>query len=147
MGHGIAQLAASNGYTVVGVESNPAALTAGQARIDGSLSKLLGKAVKKGTMTAEAAETKKAETLGNLSYSVDQADLADCDLIVEAIIEDLSIKVPFYEKLGKVVKPSAIFASNTSSLAITKMAVASGRADRFGKFCHRLSFSSRDVCL
>jgi 3-hydroxyacyl-CoA dehydrogenase len=131
MGHGIAQMAANVGYKVVGVESNNAALDAAKERIDKSLSMLLAKDVKKGKLTEEEAKAKQASTLGNLTYSIDQSALADCDLIVEAIIEDLDIKIPFYENLGKVVKPEAIFASNTSSLAITKMALASGRADRF----------------
>ena len=51
--------------------------------------------------------------------------------MVEAIVENIDVKVPFYEDLGRVVKPEAIFASNTSSLAITEMALASGRPDRF----------------
>lgn len=131
MGHGIAQLAASNGYTVVGVENNDAALAAGKARIEGSLTKLLSKAVKKGALTEDAAAEQEATTLGRLSYSTDERDLADCDLIVEAIVENLAIKVPFYQNLGSVVKPEAIFASNTSSLPITEMAMASGRPDRF----------------
>ena len=131
MGHGIAQLAASNGYKVVGVEPNEKALEVGRGRIEGSLGKLLASSVKKGKMTAEDAEKSKNDTLSNLSFSVDKGALADVDLVVEAIIEDINIKVPFYEDLGKLVKPEAIFASNTSSLAITKMALASGRADRF----------------
>jgi 3-hydroxyacyl-CoA dehydrogenase len=96
------------------------------------LDKLLARSVKKGEMTAADAESSKKTTLGQITFSTDQSALASCDLVVEAIIEDIKIKVPFYEKLGKLVKPEAIFASNTSSLAITKMAQASGRADRFG---------------
>jgi len=131
MGHGIAQLAASNGYKVIGVESSSAALENGKGRIESSVPKLLGKAVKKGAMTEANAVAKQQEILDNISYSTDQATLVNADLIVEAIIEDLAIKIPFYEKLGQMVKPEAIFASNTSSLPITKMALASGRADRF----------------
>ena len=57
--------------------------------------------------------------------------LADCDLVVEAIIEDIAIKQDFYGRLGAIAKPSAIFGSNTSSLLLSDMAPASGRADKF----------------
>jgi UDP-N-acetyl-D-mannosaminuronate dehydrogenase len=93
MGHGIAQLAASNGYKVVGVESNQKALETGKERINKSVSMLLGKAVKKGTITEADAKAQQESIHKNLTFSVDQAALKDCDLIVEAIIEDLSIKV------------------------------------------------------
>ena len=126
-------MAASSGYNVIGVESSEVALETGRNRIEASLSKLLGSAVKKGKMTQAAADQSKASTLGHLDFSVDKKALVDCDIIVEAIVEDLNVKIPFYKNLGQLVKPEAIFASNTSSLAITKMALASGRADRFGK--------------
>jgi 3-hydroxyacyl-CoA dehydrogenase len=131
MGHGIAQLSASNGYQVVAVETSEAAIEVGKGRIEGSVDKLLGKSVKKGKMTEQEAAAKQDATLKNISYSTSVSALSECDLIVEAIIEDINIKVPFYENLGKTVKPQAIFASNTSSLAISKMAEASGRPDRF----------------
>jgi len=68
--------------------------------------------------------------------------LTTVDLVVEAIVENMAIKVPFYEDMGKVVKPSAIFASNTSSLPITQMAIASGRPDRFGRKAQPTSLRS-----
>ena len=131
MGHGIAQLSAAAGYKVVAVETSDSAIAVGKGRIETSLGKLLGKSVKKGKLTEEEAEAQSAAALANISYSTDVGALADCDLIVEAIIEDIKIKVPFYENLGATAKPGAIFASNTSSLAISKMATASGRADKF----------------
>ena len=124
-------MSAQSGYKVVAVESSPKALETGKGRIDSSLDKLLAKAIKKGDMTTAAAAESKAKTMNQITFSVEQTDLANCDLIVEAIIEDINVKIPFYQKLGGVVKPEAIFASNTSSLPITKMAHASGRPDRF----------------
>jgi 3-hydroxyacyl-CoA dehydrogenase len=78
MGHGIAQLAASNGYKVVGVESNADALTTGKNRIEGSLGKLLARSVKKGKLTDEEAVAKQTSIMDNLSFSVDKTSLADC---------------------------------------------------------------------
>jgi 3-hydroxyacyl-CoA dehydrogenase len=71
------------------------------------------------------------EIMGLMSTSINVADLKDCDIIVEAIVENEPIKIDFYKKLGVLIKPDCIFASNTSSLLITNMAEASGRPDRF----------------
>jgi len=131
MGHGIAQISAQSGYEVVAVETNQAALDLGQKRIEGSLEKIYSKMAAKGKLTEDDANAKKDEALSKLTYSTEVEALADCDLVIEAIIEDVGIKLPFYENLGKTVKPGAIFASNTSSLSIGIMAEASGRADRF----------------
>jgi 3-hydroxybutyryl-CoA dehydrogenase len=78
MGHGIAQLAASNGYKVVGVETNAGALATGKGRIEGSLGKLLARSVKKGELTEAEAAAKQASVMANLTFSVDKAALADC---------------------------------------------------------------------
>ena len=86
-------MAAEKGYKVVGVESSAAAMATGQGRIEKSVAMLLGKQVKKGTVTQEAADAKAAATMGNLSFSTDQSALADCDLVVEAIVEDINVKV------------------------------------------------------
>ena len=131
MGHGIAQIAATAGYEVVGVEMGQGALDAGRARIEGSVPKLLSRAVKKGTLTQDATDAEAAATLGRISYSTSLDALGDCDLIVEAIIEDIAIKNDFYARLDAAAKPSAIFGSNTSSLQLCDMAGATGRADRF----------------
>jgi len=87
------QMAAEKGYKVVGVESNDAAMATGKGRIEKSVGMLLGKAVKKGTMTKDAADASQAATLANLSFSTDQGALEGCDLVVEAIIEDINVKV------------------------------------------------------
>ena len=127
MGHGIAQTAAEKGFEVVAVESESRFLESGMARIEASVKKLGEKAVKKGKMSAEDAEAAAAATLGRISPSLDRAVFADCDVIVEAVIEDLALKKPLYEEIGRVVKDTCIIASNTSSLAIHKMGAFSGR--------------------
>lgn len=81
-------------------------------------------------LQAEGA-SKINDTLAMITPTTDLNDVKDCDLIIEAIIEIEDIKIDFYKKLGKIARPDAILASNTSSLPITNMAVASGRAERF----------------
>ena len=109
MGHGIAQVAAQGGFRVVVVESDQGALEKGLARIDKSLAKLAEK------------------VRGRISGTLARKDLADCDLVVEAIVENLEAKNALFAELGKVCKPSTILASNTSSFPIAKMGAASGR--------------------
>jgi len=125
MGHGIAQVAAQGGCTVVVFETAEAALAAGLGRIDKSLAKLAEKAAEKGG-SFDAAGVR-ARITGTLA----KADLADCDLVVEAIVEDLDVKKTLFAELGKLCKPETIFASNTSSFPIAAMAEASGRPSRF----------------
>ena len=127
MGHGIAQTAAEKGFEVVAIESESRFLDSGMARIEASVKKLGEKAVKKGKMSAEDAEAAATATLGRISPSLDRAVFAECDVIVEAVIEDLALKKPLYEDIGRVVKDTCIIASNTSSLAIHKMGAFSGR--------------------
>jgi 3-hydroxybutyryl-CoA dehydrogenase len=91
------------------------------------IEKSLGKFVEKGRMTAD----QKAEVLGRLSGSTNRHDLADCDIVVEAIIENKELKKSTYAELDKIVKPSAIFASNTSSLTITELSMATARPKQF----------------
>lgn len=119
------------GYPVVAVEREQAALTAGQKRIEGSLDKLLQRNVKKGTMTADAAAAEKNNVLSRVTYSTDLNAVQDCDIVIEAIAENMQLKLDFYTDLAKRVKREAIFASNTSSLPITGMAEASGRGENF----------------
>jgi 3-hydroxyacyl-CoA dehydrogenase len=125
MGHGIAQVAAQGGCTVVVFETADAALAAGLGRIDKSLAKLAEKAAEKGG-SFDAAGVR-ARITGTLT----KADLADCDLVVEAIVENLDVKKTLFAELGKLCKPETIFASNTSSFPIAAMAEASGRPSRF----------------
>eukprot|EP00608_Synchroma_pusillum_P007005 CAMPEP_0198430466 /NCGR_PEP_ID=MMETSP1452-20131203/13587_1 /TAXON_ID=1181717 /ORGANISM="Synchroma pusillum, Strain CCMP3072" /LENGTH=299 /DNA_ID=CAMNT_0044150905 /DNA_START=14 /DNA_END=909 /DNA_ORIENTATION=+ len=129
MGHGIAQLSAAAGYQVVALDPSPAALDAGRARIVASLRKTLEKKAAKDPSLQVAEE--EAAIMGRLSFVNDMADLGDCDLVVEAIKEDLDLKKSFYQELGGIAKPECILASNTSSLPITAMGVASNRPELF----------------
>jgi 3-hydroxyacyl-CoA dehydrogenase len=130
MGHGIAQTAASSGFQVVALDMNEKGLEAGMKRIESSLGKIQARSVKKGAITEAQAQTTIAETLARITPTTKTEDLADCDLIIEAIVENVDVKKDFYAKLGKIAKPSAVLASNTSSLAITDFAGSSGRADK-----------------
>ncbi|MFM7281581.1 MAG: 3-hydroxyacyl-CoA dehydrogenase family protein [Planctomycetia bacterium] len=125
MGHGIAQVAAQGGCTVVVYEAEQKALDAGLARIDKSLAKLAEKAKEKGG-SFDAAGVR-----ARISGSLDKQALADCDLVVEAIVENLDVKKALFAELGKLCKADTIFASNTSSFPIGAMAEASGRPARF----------------
>jgi len=91
------------------------------------IEKSLAKAVEKGKRTAE----EKDATLARIKRTTQIKDLADCDLVVEAIVENLEEKRAFYSELDRLAKPGALFASNTSSLSITEIAASTGRRDRF----------------
>ena len=123
MGAGIAEVSARAGFETRVREVDEGLLEQGMARIEGSLAR----AVAKGKIDEEA----KAATLGRLHGTLDENDLADCDLVIEAVIEDLEQKCRIFSALDEIVKPEAIFASNTSSLTITEMAVATRRGERF----------------
>ena len=123
MGSGIAQVAATAGYSTVVVEIVESVLKKGMSGIE----KSLGKFVEKGTLTA----AQQSETLGRLRASAKTEDLSDCDIVIEAITENLDVKRQTYAAIDKIVKPAAIFASNTSSLVITEMMTATKRVDRF----------------
>lgn len=131
MGHGIVQVAAQGGCEVVALESEQGALDKGLGRVDKSLAKLASKNVEKGKMDQAAADAWVAETRGRITGTTERGDLADCDLIVEAIVENLDVKKELFAGLGEIAKPEAIFASNTSSFPIGEMATASGRPERF----------------
>jgi 3-hydroxybutyryl-CoA dehydrogenase len=124
MGSGIAQVCAAAGYKTIVREVDESFLNKGLGRIR----KFLDEGVTKGKVAAEARDT----TLGNLSGSTAIDALKDCDLIIEAIIENLDEKRATYAALEKVVKDQTIFLSNTSSLCITELAAATTRPDRFG---------------
>jgi 3-hydroxybutyryl-CoA dehydrogenase len=123
MGSGIAQVAAMAGFPTVVREVTPELLGKGMSSIEKSLAKF----VEKGTFTAD----QRAQTLERLKPTTELADFAGCDLLIEAIIENLGHKREVYSALDKIVKPEAIFASNTSSLSITEMMTATRRAPRF----------------
>ncbi len=123
MGSGIAQVCAQSGYPTVVVEISREALDAGLARIEG----FLAAGVSKGKVKAEDRDA----TMSRLSGSCELSSLGDCDLVIEAVVENFDLKKETYSRLNATVKADAIFASNTSSLSITRMADASGRPGRF----------------
>jgi 3-hydroxyacyl-CoA dehydrogenase len=127
MGHGIAQVAAQGGCDVVVVEADQAALERGLGRIDKSLTKLAEKAVEKGKASEADAKARARATREKIKGSLARKDVADCDLVIEAIVEDLGAKKTLFRELGRLCKPQAILASNTSSFPITEMGEASGR--------------------
>lgn len=119
MGHGIAQVAAQSGYDVILRELDEATLAQGIGKIE----KQLARAVEREKLTAEQS----AEIRGRITGTVDYNDLAGCDLVLEAITEDLELKLEMWEVLDGIVKPEAIFATNTSSLAVIDQAAATTR--------------------
>jgi 3-hydroxybutyryl-CoA dehydrogenase len=116
MGAGIAQTCASAGLEVVVREVSDELCARGFAGIDKSLAKF----AEKGTITA----AQQTEIRGRLTGTTKLEDLADCDLIIEAIIENLELKRETYQRLDELCGPETIFASNTSSLSITEMMTA-----------------------
>ena len=123
MGSGIAQVSAAAGYTTVVREVAPAPLDKGRAAIVKSLEKF----VEKGKL----AGAERDATLGRLSFTTDLATLKDCDLVIEAVTEDLELKNGMWKELDGLCPTHTVFASNTSSLTIAAMAAATRRADRF----------------
>jgi len=123
MGAGIAEVAARAGFETVVREVSEEVVEKGLARLRGSLDK----AVERGKL--EAAERDKV--WGRLHGVVDLGALAECDLVVEAIVENVDEKRKTFAALDAVVKEGALFASNTSSLTITQIAMATRRPDRF----------------
>ncbi len=126
MGHGIVQVAAQGGLDVIAVETEQRFLDSGLGRVDKSLAKLAEKAIEKGK-PADQAKADAAATRARIKGSLDRKSLADCDLVVEAIIENLDLKKALFAELNKTCKSATILASNTSSFSITEMGKASGR--------------------
>src|SRR5688572_142063 len=123
MGSGIAQIAAQAGLKVVVREVDDKALESGRRKIDG----FLAKAVEKQKITADD----KAKVLGQITFSTSLDALKPCDLVVEAIVENLQAKRDLFKALDGICGPQAIFATNTSSLAVGDMAVATKRPQSF----------------
>ncbi len=123
MGHGIAQVAAQAGYEVVLREVDDATLQKGIAKIE----KQLARAVEKGKSSQEDADAVRGRIRGTTDY----ADLARCDLVIEAITESLPLKLEMWKALDEIVKPEAVFATNTSSLAVIDQAAATSRPGQF----------------
>jgi 3-hydroxyacyl-CoA dehydrogenase len=131
MGHGIAQVAAQGGCQVIAVEADQAALDRGIARIEQSLEKLAARAVAKDKVPEDQARARSAAVRARITGSLERKAVAACDLVIEAIVEDLDAKKALFAELGRLCRPETIFASNTSSFPIAAMAVASGRPARF----------------
>jgi len=123
MGSGIAQTAAAAGFTTVVREISDQLLDKGKGAIAGSLNKL----VERGKLDAAARDA----TLGRLRFTTKVADLKDCDIVIEAVTEDVELKNTLWKELDGLCPAHTIFASNTSSLTIAAMASATQRADRF----------------
>jgi len=122
MGSGIAQVSAAAGFPTTVREVSEALATKSRQAIEKSLTK--------GIERGKTTEAERDTTLGNLRFITDLKNLADSDLFIEAVVEDLDVKNTLWGQLDKLAGPDAIFASNTSSLTIIAMAAASGRPDR-----------------
>ena len=122
MGSGIAQVAAQAGLTTIVRELTDALCE----RSRGAIAKSLDKAIEKGKLKPDA----RAATFEQLTFTTQLEDLATCDIIIEAVVEDLDVKNSLWRELHTLADDRTIFASNTSSLTIAAMAAASGRPDR-----------------
>lgn len=123
MGHGITQICAQNGFDVVVREVDQERLDKGMGKIE----KQLGKAVSKGKLEQADADA----ALGRITATLDYGDLADCDLVIEAITEDRDLKKEMWAEVDGIVKDGAYFATNTSSLSVADQAAVTGRPERF----------------
>src|SRR6202045_2344629 len=127
MGSGIAQVCATAGFAVTVLEVDERFLGKGFAGIEKSLAKVAERPVEKGGITAQQKDAIRARLKG----TTNKADLADCDIVIEAIIENVEEKKKMYASLDGVVKKGAILASNTSSISITELLTATKRPERF----------------
>lgn len=122
MGSGIAQVSAMAGFDTIVREVSDAVSEKSKASIE----KVLAKGIEKQKVTTEQRNA----ALGRLSFTTDLAKLADCDIVIEAVVEDLEMKNAMWKDLNEVCSADTIFASNTSSLTIAAMAAACGRPDK-----------------
>ncbi|CAA9328417.1 MAG: 3-hydroxybutyryl-CoA dehydrogenase; 3-hydroxyacyl-CoA dehydrogenase [uncultured Gemmatimonadetes bacterium] len=122
MGSGIAQVCAAAGYETIVREVSDAVCERGI----GGIAKQLGKSVEKGKLAAEDRDA----IVGRLRGTTQLEELRDCDIIIEAVVEDLALKNEMWKTLDEVCGPETIFASNTSSLTIADMAAATRRPER-----------------
>jgi 3-hydroxybutyryl-CoA dehydrogenase len=123
MGHGIAQVAAQAGYDVVVRELDQSKLDSGL----GKITKQLSRGVEKGRMEQSQADEVTSRIKGTLDYG----DFSDCDLVIEAITEDLDMKLEMWRALDPIVKQEALFATNTSSLGVINQAAVTERPEHF----------------
>ena len=122
MGGGIAQLAVEAGYETIGREVSDELAEAAAGRIG----HFLTRKVEKGRLSAEERDA----ALGRLSLTTELADLAGCDLVIEAIVEELDAKRELFAELDRIVRPEAVLATNTSALSVTEIAAATARPER-----------------
>jgi 3-hydroxybutyryl-CoA dehydrogenase len=122
MGAGIAEVVARHGLGVVGVEVSEEAASAARMRLERSTAR----AVERGKLT----EADRARVLDGITVTTDLADVATCQLVIEAVPEDLALKSQILAKLDRIVADDAILATNTSSLSVTTLSVATSRPDR-----------------
>jgi 3-hydroxybutyryl-CoA dehydrogenase len=122
MGSGIAQVSAMAGFDTVVREISDPVIEKSRSGID----KVLAKGIEKGKVTAEQRDA----ALSKLSFTTDLAQLATCDIVIEAVVEDLEMKNGMWKDLNEICPADTIFASNTSSLTIAAMAAACGRPEK-----------------
>ncbi len=122
MGAGIAQISVQAGYPTVGREMSDQLARRGR----GTIERYLSRGVEKGRMS----EQEKDEALDRLTLTTELADLAGCDLVIEAVLEELDVKRAVFAELAAVVGPDTILATNTSALSVGEIAEATSRPDR-----------------
>ncbi len=122
MGSGIIEVAGRSGLRVIAREFSPEAVEAGRARVEGSTEK----AVSRGKLDEVTRDT----ALANLTWTTEFADLAECDLVIEAVVENLDLKLEIFKALDSVLGEGAIMATNTSSIPIIDIAMATSRPEQ-----------------
>jgi 3-hydroxybutyryl-CoA dehydrogenase len=122
MGAGIAQVSVQAGFETVGREVNDELGERGRATIE----RYLSRGVEKGRMTPQGRD----EALGRLTLTTELADLADCDLVIEAVLEELDLKRDVFSQLDRLTRPDAVLATNTSALSVSEIAEATERPER-----------------
>ncbi len=122
MGAGIAEVFARNGFAVVGVEVSEETLQRGRQHVEHSTAR----AVKRGKLS----EGEAAELVGRIAFTTDVSDVKDCGMVVEAVVEQLSVKQDIFRALDQIVREDAILATNTSSLSVTEISTATSHPGR-----------------
>ena len=122
MGAGIAQVSVQSGFETIGREVEPELGERGRATIE----RYLARGVEKGRLSGDERDA----ALGRLTLTTDLADLADCDLVIEAALEELELKREIFAELDRVTRPDAILATNTSALSVSEIAEATEQPQR-----------------
>jgi 3-hydroxybutyryl-CoA dehydrogenase len=122
MGAGIAQVSVQSGFDTIGREVNEELGERGRATID----RYLSRGVVRGRMT----EADREQALGRLTLTTELAGLADCDLVIEAVLEQLDLKRAVFAELDRITRPDTVLATNTSALSVAEIAEATERPDR-----------------